>query len=57
MALYICDTGYGLSGVATRTCESDVSSTNGAWSGIAPTCEGMFGLNDKNTHYSILCFL
>ncbi|HVZ73733.1 MAG TPA: hypothetical protein VHJ20_15240 [Polyangia bacterium] len=32
-ATYSCTTGYGPSGSATRTCQ-----TNGAWSGTAPTC-------------------
>ncbi len=32
-ATYTCNTGYTLSGLSTRTCQ-----TNGAWSGTAPTC-------------------
>ncbi len=39
-ASYTCDTGYGLSGEGTRTCqEGDRTSANGVWSGTAPpTC-------------------
>ena len=39
-ATYICNTGYGLSGDVTRTCEGDGSSPTGMWSGALPTCEG-----------------
>lgn len=35
VATYSCNTGYGLSGPATRTCLS-----NGEWSSSAPTCNG-----------------
>ncbi len=38
MATYTCNTGYGLVGVATRTCVSS-GSTSGTWSGSIPTCE------------------
>ena len=41
VAIYSCDTGYGLSGGdLTRSCEGDDSSTTGSWSGSQPTCEG-----------------
>ena len=43
VATYTCDTGYGLSrGDATSTCGGDGSSTSGIWSGVVPTCEGMY---------------
>lgn len=32
-ATYICDPDYELSGLASRTCQSD-----GSWFGLAPTC-------------------
>ena len=35
-ATYSCDTGYGLVGDSTRTCQA-----TGNWSGSAPTCQGM----------------
>ena len=41
MATYTCDTGYGLSGDMTRSCGGDGSSTNGVWSGFAPTCNSI----------------
>ena len=41
MATYTCDTGYGLSGDITRTCDGDGSSPNGVWSGSAPTCNSI----------------
>lgn len=34
--LYVCNTGYNLSGVALRTCQADST-----WSGTAPTCTSM----------------
>ncbi|XP_064384964.1 uncharacterized protein LOC135333878 isoform X2 [Halichondria panicea] len=41
MATYTCDTGYGLIGDITRTCDGDGSSPNGVWSGSAPTCNSI----------------
>ena len=35
VARYSCSSGYTLSGVATRTCQS-----NGEWSGSQPSCQG-----------------
>ncbi len=41
VAIYFCDTGYGLNGGdLTRSCGGDDSSTTGSWSGTQPTCEG-----------------
>ena len=34
-AIYSCNAGFYLRGVATRTCQ-----TNGQWGGDMPTCEG-----------------
>ncbi len=34
-----CDAGFSLVGVNTRTCTGDGSSINGAFDGVAPTCE------------------
>ena len=34
---YFCNKRYRLSGDASRTCQS-----NGEWSGIQPSCDGMF---------------
>ena len=43
MATYSCNTGFGLSGGdATRSCGGDGSSPNGIWSGMSPTCQGMY---------------
>ncbi len=38
-ARYTCNTGFGLSGLATRTCRGDGSSLTGFWSGSDSTCE------------------
>ncbi len=38
-ATYTCNPGLSLNGEATRTCEE-----TGAWSGSAPTCDGMLSL-------------
>ena len=35
VANYSCDAGFVINGVPTRTCGS-----TGAWTGVAPTCEG-----------------
>lgn len=40
MAMYICDTGFGLIGDVTRTCNGDDSSPDGMWTGQAPSCDG-----------------
>ena len=43
LAIYSCDTGYGLVGVdQTSMCNGDSSSTAGMWIGTPPTCEGAF---------------
>ncbi len=52
IATYTCDTGYGLSGGdTTRTCGGDGSSTNGAWDGMMPTCEG----KNKQIYNTFFC--
>ena len=54
VAIYSCDTGYGLSGGdLTRSCEGDDSSTTGSWSGSQPTCEG--GRQNIYLKQSYLC--
>ena len=37
VATYSCNTGYTLTGDATRTCQGD-----GTWSGIIPLCIGRY---------------
>jgi len=37
---YTCDTGYGLIGVGSQTCDGSDSSTEGTWTGSPPACEG-----------------
>ncbi len=44
-ANHSCYTGFSLVGDNTRTCTGDGSSINGAFDGVAPTCEG---INTKN---------
>ena len=41
VAEYMCNTGFGLSGEAARTCVDDSGgeTTIGIWNGTAPTCE------------------
>lgn len=38
VATYTCNSGYFLSGIATRTCSGDGSSVTGAFSGVDPFC-------------------
>ncbi len=40
VATYICDTGFGLTGEATQTCDGYDSSPIGVWSGQASICDG-----------------
>ncbi len=42
VATYTCNTGYFLSGIATRTCGGDGSSVTGAFSGVDPFCTRTF---------------
>ncbi len=41
-ANHSCYTGFSLVGDNTRTCSGDGSSINGAFDGVAPTCEGKY---------------
>lgn len=41
-AMYECNAGFGLSHLTPRQCGGDDSSTIGVWSGAAPTCTGMW---------------
>ena len=41
-AIYVCESGFGVNVLQPRICSGDDSSTIGVWSGIAPTCTGMF---------------
>lgn len=42
VATYLCDTGYAaVGGDARRVCSGDGSNTNGTWTGVPPTCEGI----------------
>ena len=34
-ALYVCNAGYDLVGMETRSCQA-----NGSWSGVKPFCQG-----------------
>ena len=43
-ATYSCETGFGLSGNAKRTCIGNGTSSLGQWNGIEPTCEGTIEL-------------
>ncbi len=38
-AIYSCNTGFSSVGDRNRTCTGDGSSTTGAFSGIAPSCD------------------
>ena len=40
VATYVCDSGFGLIGTETRTCDHDDSSPNGKWTGMAAFCDG-----------------
>ncbi len=40
MVTYNCDTGFSLVGDNSTTCTGDGSSTNGAFDGLVPICEG-----------------
>ena len=42
-ATYSCNTGYNLVGSSTRTCQA-----TRAWSGSAPTCQGMLLKHEYN---------
>lgn len=39
IANYTCEPGYTLIGASSRVCQS-----NGQWSGMAPTCQGVLSL-------------
>ena len=39
-ATYECDSGFGLIGMETRTCDGDDSSPIGEWTGMAAVCDG-----------------
>ena len=43
VATFTCNTGFGLIGNMTRTCEGDGSSPVGLWSEVTPTCVGEIG--------------
>ena len=42
MATYTCNNGYELVGEGSRMCERNPSTLFGVWSGIEPTCTGIF---------------
>ena len=41
MGTYVCNSGFGIVGGASRVCGGDGSSLNGGWSGSAAACEGV----------------
>ena len=49
VATYVCDSGYGLVGDNSRTCEG----STGAWSGSPATCVG----KNSITNAQSICFL
>ena len=40
-AMYVCDSGFGVSVLEPNICSGDDSSAIGVWSGTTPTCTGM----------------
>ena len=50
VATHVCDTGFGIVGSMTRTCERVGISPVGAWSGSATTCDGK-----RHSFYVKLC--
>lgn len=44
-ATYVCNPGFGITGESpVRTCDGDHTSTTGAWTETAPTCDRRFML-------------
>ncbi len=61
-ATYICDTGFGLVGGATRSCSGNSSTVDGTWTGTVPTCQGKLHMfvaassiaNNYEWHFDIM---